>query len=138
MSVKIECSRREVITSQDIQNDYIKFYPYMMQYLWDLKTVTDLANLEIAIFKRFPDKEEMEDCIEKLEVEIRDTYRDEEDENDKEFQKAFNLLKEDIELYEDTGFEIFQVEEALDVQDVLGEDKFSEHKTLHVGKIVQR
>lgn len=139
MTVKIECAKREIITSQDIQNDYAKFYPYMMKHLWDLRTVMDLANLEIAIFKIFPDKEEMQKYFEVLAIDIKDTFNDEDDPDYKEFQKVFNTLKEDIELYEDVGYEIFRIEEAVNVESILEENKEDKSKkTIQVGKIVRR
>lgn len=140
MSVKIEMSTREVITSQDLQNDYIKFYKYMMQYLWDMKVVMNLANLEISIFKRFPDKEEMQKYVETIEPEIRDTFKVQEDLDSGEFRTAFETLKTDIENFEDIGHDIFTVEQAIDVHEILGEDDEDkpEKKTIRVSKIIKR
>ena len=140
--MRIECSKREVITSQDIQNDYMKFYSCMMQYLWSEKAVEHLAELEISIFKRFPDKEEMSNCIRILEYDIADTYKDEEDMQAKEFKKNFELLKEDIEDFEEVGYDIFKIDEVKDVDKILDEDieesTPKEKKTIQVGKIVTK
>lgn len=141
MTVKIEMAKKVIITSQDLQNDYIKFYIYMMGYLWDLKVVTNLANLEMAIFKRFPNKEEMQKYIETLEPCIRDTFGVEEDLDSAEFEAAFEVLKDDIENYEDIGYDIFTVEQALDVEKILGEDAVDDKptkKTVKVSKIIKR
>lgn len=141
MTVKIEMAKKVIITSQDLQNDYIKFYTYMMGYLWDLKVVTNLANLEMAIFKRFPDKEEMQKYVETLESYIRDTFKVEEDLDSAEFEAAFEVLKDDIENYEDIGYDIFTIEQAIDVDKILGEDAVDDKptkKTVKVNKILKR
>jgi len=142
MTVKIEVNKKEVLTSQDLQNDYIDFYKCMMNHLWDMKVVTNLANLEIAIFKRFPDKEEMEKYINLLEPDIRDTLKAEEDVDSGEFRKSFEVLKTDIENFEEIGYDIFAIEQAIDVQKILGEDSSDEDesnkKTIKVSKIIKR
>lgn len=133
----------KVITSMDIQNAYIKFYSYMMQYLWDLNTVMNLAKLEIAIYKRFPKKEEMQQYIDLLEKDIYLTYDNEEALNSTDFKKSFEHLKQYIEDYEESGLEIYAMVPNIDVDKILGEDKIDndsegEKKTIEVGKIVRR
>lgn len=133
----------KVITSMDIQNAYIKFYSYMMQYLWDLNTVMNLAKLEIAIYKRFPKKEEMQQYIDLLEKDIYLTYDNEEALNSDDFKKSFEHLKQYIEDYEESGLEIYAMVPNIDVDKILGEDKIDndsegEKKTIEVGKIVRR
>ena len=96
MSLKITSTTAETINSQDIQNAYMKFYAFMMQYLWNLDVVKNLANLEISIFQRFPDKEEMEKCLNALELQIKDTMKDEENPENKDFLESFETLKEYI------------------------------------------
>lgn len=136
-------STEQITTSTDIQNAYLKFYPFMMQYLWDINTVINLANLEISIYKRFPNKEEMEKYIDLLEKAIKDTYKDEELLNNKDFKKAFEHLKSYIQDYDNTGFEIYNMVPNLDVAKILGKDNpedesEGEKKTIQVGKIVRR
>lgn len=133
----------KVITSMDIQNAYIKFYTYMMQYLWDLNTVMTLAKLEISIYKRFPKKEEMEQYIDDLEKDIYLTFDNEEALNSDDFKKSFEHLKHYIEDYEENGLEIYAMVPNIDVDEILGEDKIEdnnegEKKTIEVGKVVRR
>lgn len=135
--MRIELSKREIIDSSDIQNAYMKFYPCMMNYLWDLHTVMDLANLEIAIFKRFPDKEEMQKYVDSLEINIRDTFKEDEELGQLEFKKTFEALKQCIEDYQDCGFDIYQISNSLNIEEIKEESE-PEKKTLHVGKIVER
>lgn len=136
MSLKITSNIAETINSQDVQNAYMKFYTFMMQYLWNLHVVKNLANLEIAIFKRFPDKEEMENALNALEVEIKDTLNDEENPESKDFKDAFDVLKEYIEQYTDNGYDIYNLQPAVNVEEILEESE--DDGKLHVGKIVKK
>ena len=111
----------EIITSSDIQVAYTKLYACMMNYLWDFNTVKNLANLEIAIYKRFPDKEEMEKYINLLEHDIDDTFNNPEYSDSEDFKKRFNVLKDYIENYDDTGYDIYTVESRLDLDAIKGE-----------------
>ena len=125
----------EVILSQDIQNYYIKFYACMMQYLWDMRTVMNLANLEISIFKRFPDKEEMENNIRLLESDIYDTIREAKGFDNPEFEKTFTKLKDAIADYQDTGYDIYQIQEKINIEDIKAQSKAegqSEPKKMHI------
>lgn len=137
--MKIESSERDYITSQDIQNAYLKFYPNMMQYLWDMKAVMNLANLEIAIYQRFPDKEEMLKYANMLERDIQDTYRDDEDLDCVEFKKSFEQLKSYIEDYEDVGYDVYRVPEKIEApKEEENEPEVKEKKVIEVGKIVKK
>lgn len=137
MNLKITSTIAETINSQDIQNVYMDFYTYMMKYLWNLKVVQNLANLEISIFQRFPDKDEMEKALNALEVEIKDTLNDEENPESKDFKEAFEVLKEYIEEYGDCGYNILNLKPAVNVEEVLEESEEDDGK-LHVGKIVKK
>lgn len=143
--MKIESSSREVITSQDLQNAYLKFYPFMMKFLWDINTVMHLANLEISIYKRFVDIEEVRRNLNLLELDIRDTYKDSDLPELIDFEKTFEHLKDCVESYEESGYEIYRIAENLDVEAILTEDDLSKedsHKgnstEIHVGKVVTR
>lgn len=142
--MKIESSLREVITSQDLQNAYLKFYPFMMKFLWDINTVMHLANLEISIYKRFVDIEEVKRNLNLLELDIRDTYKDSDLPELIDFEKAFEYLKDCVESYEESGYEIYKISENLDTEAILAEDDSSKDshkensKEIHVGKVVKR
>jgi len=116
--MKIEASDREIITAKDIQSAYLQFYPCMMKYLWDMKAVTTLANLEIAIYKAFPDKEEMQKYVNSLDIEIRDTYNNEEDVNAADLKKTFEHLKSYIESYEDIGYDLYAIATTSAIEDI--------------------
>lgn len=136
MSLKITSTTSDAINSQDIQNVYMKFYTFMMQYLWNLDVVKNLANLEISIFQRFPDKEEMEKHLNALELQIKDTMKDEENPENKDFLESFETLKEYIQEYTDNGYEIYNLQPAVNVEEIL--DESEDDGKLHVGKIVKK
>ena len=120
--MKIESSKKEVITSQHIQNRYIDLYLFMMDYLWDLKVVKELANLEIAIYKRFPDKDEMSNCLHKLRYDIQATYNELAEDGEEDFKKYYEALDEAIEDFDaNTGYEIYMVASVLDPEEILEE-----------------
>jgi hypothetical protein len=87
-----------------------------MDFLWEFEVVQDIANLEIAIFKRFPDKEEMLQCLHTLNQHISYTYKDLSQEEQTEFEESVKELEEAIENYdeENTGCELYAVEEVID------------------------
>lgn len=120
--MKIESSKKEVITSQDIQNRYIDLYLFMMNYLWDLKVVKELANLEIAIYKRFPDKDEMSNCLHKLRYDIQATYNELAENDEEDFKKYYEALDAAIENFDtNAGYEIYMVSSLLDPEEILEE-----------------
>ena len=77
-----------VITSSDIQVKYEQLYKFLMQFLWEFRVVQSIANLELAIFKRFPDKDEMLNCLRQLKLEISHTYNDMAEDDEPEFRDA--------------------------------------------------
>ena len=105
-----------LVTSSDIQAKYEKLYTFLMQFLWEFEVVQKMANLEIAVFKRFPDQEEMLKCLNELNKCISYTYNEMAEDDDKEFQKAFNGLEKAVEEFdpENTGCELYAVEEVID------------------------
>ena len=124
-----------VITSSDIQVKYEKLYKFLMDFLWEFQTVQALANLEIAIFKRFPDKDEMIKCLSELKRSISFTYNEMAEDDEVEFKDAVEDLESAIENFEDPGCELYSVEEVLtddevdassdiDIDDASGKKKF--------------
>ena len=110
---------KEVITSSDIQVCYEHLYTFLMNYLWEFPVVQSLANLEIAIFKRFPSKDEMENCLRDLKLNISYTYNELANDDEPEFKEAFEELEEVIENFDDekAGCELYSVEEVIDSPD---------------------
>ena len=111
---------KQVITSSDIQVKYEQLYEFLMEFLWEFTTVQALADLEIAIFKRFPDKDEMIRCLRKLKSEISYTYNEMAADDLEDFKEAFEDLEETIEDYEESSCELYSVEELIDDPDDIG------------------
>lgn len=105
---------KTIITSADLQVKYEHLYKFLMQFLWEFSVVQDLANLELAIFKRFPDKDEMQNCLRVLKRSISATYTEMEADDDSEFKDTVEDLEKSIEDYEDPGCELYSVEEVID------------------------
>ena len=110
---------KTMITSSDIQVKYEKLYEFLMGFLWEFQVVQSLANLEIAIFKRFPDKEEMLKYLTELNRGISYTYNDLADDDKVEFKEAYEDLEVAINDFdgETAGCELYSVEEVIDSPD---------------------
>ena len=102
-----------VITSSDLQVKYEKLYKFLMNYLWEFQTVQALANLELAIFKRFPDKDEMLRCLSELKLAISATYDELAEADEEKFKETFEALESAVEDFEDPGCKLYQVEEVV-------------------------
>lgn len=107
----------QVITSSDIQVKYEQLYGFLMDFLWEFNTVQALANLEIAIFKRFPDKDEMIRCLANLKRSIIYTANELAEDDEIEFKEAIEDLEDAINNYENAGCELYSVEELIDDPD---------------------
>ena len=110
-------STTEVITSSDIQVKYEQLYQFLMDYLWEFHVVQSIANLELAIFKRFPDKDEMLRCLRELKLNISSTYNELAEDDEVDFRDAVDELEDTINAYEDAGCELYSVEEVIDDPD---------------------
>ena len=108
---------KQVITSSDIQVKYEQLYEFLMDFLWEFTTVQALANLEIAIFKRFPDRDEMLKCLRNLKSTVAYTYNELAADDLDEFKETFEDLEDAIENYEEPGYELYGVEELIDDPD---------------------
>jgi hypothetical protein len=114
---------KEVITSSDIQVRYEQLYTFLMNFLWEFSTVQALANLEIAIFKRFPDKSEMLKCLNILKQSIIYTANELAEDDETEFKDAIDNLENAINDYDNAGYELYGVEIFIDnPDDILSAD----------------
>lgn len=108
-----------VITSSDIQAKYEKLYEFLMKYLWEFAVVQDIANLEIAIFKRFPDKDEMDHALQSLKRDVHQTYSELSKADMPEFQEAVEDLEQTIQDFDNPGCELYSVEEYISDADAI-------------------
>ena len=105
---------KTVVTSSDIQVKYEQLYKFLMDFLWEFTVVQSIAYLELAIFKRFPDKDEMLQRLNDLKRSISYTYNELERDDEVDFKKAVEDLEQAINDYEDPGCELYRVEEVVD------------------------
>lgn len=91
-----------MVPATKLQSLYNKLYIQLRKYIWDFKTVEDLADFEISVYRRFPDKEDIEKVFYRLKRDITtsDIYR--EDDDLKYAVEAFeNQLDETDQFYAD-------------------------------------
>lgn len=96
----------DIITSKDIQNRYQKLYTFMMQYLWEYRVVESLANLEIACYRAFPDKDDMVKYLAELRRSISETYSELSEDDQPEFKDTFERFASAIEDYDSDNAEV--------------------------------
>ena len=109
-----------MVSSQELQNAYNWFYECMREYVWDMDVVEILAELEVGVYDAFPDKEKLVKTAERLEREIREFYKDDED-----LEKSFTELKELIDSDDRLYLPLYKVNEVL-VKEDNDEDQESE------------
>lgn len=95
-----------MISSSLFRNGYEKFYTEMRNYLWDVRTLELLADVQIATYQAFVDPKELQDKLEKLYQAIRHIAQD-----DEYLQKAYDEFHQVIEDNQETQayFTIYQV-----------------------------
>ena len=85
-----------------LQSLYNKLYKQLRKYIWDFKTVEELADFEIATYRRFPDIEEIKSKYYRLKKSVThsDVYKDDEDLQDalEDFEKQ---LEDADQIYAD-------------------------------------
>ena len=91
---------KTIVTSNDIQIRYQKLYKFLMDFLWEYDVVEALANLEIACYKQFPDKEEMTKSLRDLHRGILSTYNELTEDDKPEFEAAYTALESAIDEYD--------------------------------------
>lgn len=128
-----------IITSSDIQVKYQKLYKFLMQYLWEFSVVEDLANLEIACYQRFPDQDEMLKCLKKLNNRIKSTYNELSEDDEPEFEAAYDALESAIENYdsENASVDVFVVSPPVEAMELLDSPK-DEKKKFKIGDIKKK
>ena len=64
-----------------LQSLYNKLYKQLRKYIWDFKTVESLADFEVAVYQRFPTRDDVERAFFKLRRDVVNSpiYKDDED-----------------------------------------------------------
>ena len=81
-----------MISLQDLKRNYVKLYSEVKNYIWPFDTVQDLAELEVAVFDRFPDMNKVRNLFNKFRTDI---YREIHDYD--ELKEAVDDFQEFIE-----------------------------------------
>lgn len=98
-----------MISSADIQNFYNDMYKQLRKYIWDFSVVAALADLEIAVYKKFQNMNDIKARFYRLRSQIVDVLP-----TDEELKDSFDAFEELFE--EDTIYvKINKVEEVLQV-----------------------
>lgn len=77
------------MTYVDLQSKYVDLYVELRRYILDFKTVESLAELEVSVYKTFPDLDEVSRNFNKLKLNLGSTYKD-----DEELSKALDKFEE--------------------------------------------
>lgn len=86
-----------MISANELQNSYVQLYKQVREYIWPLSTVEHLADLEVSIYSRFPDMEDIRKQFKLLKSCMIDEIR--EDEELKSALDNFNKLIEDANTF---------------------------------------
>lgn len=88
-----------LISSQDFQNVYERFYNDMRNYLWPFSVLEELSDVEANIYSAFIDVDKLKLDLSNLYKSIKDVMKD-----DKHLQKSYDeimelLNEEDVSRY---------------------------------------
>lgn len=76
-----------IFSSQQLRNEYEKFYEAMRRYLWSFEGLKALAYVEDDIYTSFVDFDKLQSHLSKLYTFIKDTCKD-----DEKLNKSYNAL----------------------------------------------
>lgn len=99
-----------MISSKELQNEYVKMYEKIREYIWPFETVKRLADLEVSVYTTFPSPEQIKKDFNTLYLDIRDMFDD-----DDELKEVVEDFKKTIETLESETFysKLNQVQEAV-------------------------
>lgn len=78
-----------MLNTNEIQMKYNDLYCTLREYIWDIKIVEYIAELEIAAYEKFPDIEDVKRKLQTLKYRIRSTILE-----DEEMQEAFDAFED--------------------------------------------
>lgn len=97
-----------MISSLRIQSAYVDLYTQVRKYIWDFSTVEKLADLEVSVYRAFPDIDEVSRCFDKLRFDLKSKEKDDED-----LKKACDKFKSILDSDTETYIKIYQVDEVI-------------------------
>lgn len=128
------------ITPDDLQVRYQKLFTSLRDHIWEFDVVKSLAELEVSIYRRFLNKDDMLRNLEMLDSGIRETYQTLSAQDLDDFEKAFQYLQEGIESYEDVGAELYFVTQLPENSETItGEPESTEpvKRKFSIGNIIK-
>lgn len=68
-----------MLSYNELQSAYVDLYTQLRKYIWDFKTVEHIADLEIAVYRTFPDIADVSQRFNELNIDIRSVSFEDED-----------------------------------------------------------
>ena len=78
-----------MIQASQLQNRYNALYTQLRNYVWPIRIVETIADLELSVYQRFPDVSEISSILSKLKYEVHRYVQD-----DEKLDKNFDLFEE--------------------------------------------
>ena len=94
-----------MINIHDIQLAYNELYRCIREYIWDIKTVEKLAELEIAVYQTCPDIYEIRKQFSLLRIETREI-----EDEDEDLHAAYEDMSELILSSDETYVKLYKVD----------------------------
>lgn len=92
----------------EIENQYIKLYKVLRNYIWDYSVVELIAGLEVACCQAFPQIAEVRRLLDALKQAIRDVTA-----QDEELQVAFEQFEQLLNSSDDVYMKLSSVREVV-------------------------
>lgn len=84
-----------MLTSNEIQNEYIHLYTQLRKYIWSMDTIMVLAAVEIEVFSTFPNLDKLKHDYSSLTAMIRNEFG-----KDPDLKKAVDAFQEVLDEYD--------------------------------------
>lgn len=97
-----------MIPAKEIQNKYVRLYTNLRNYIWPIDVITYIADLELAVYKTFPDMYAIRRSFFNIKQECIHLFKDDEDlqKSIEEFEDLLNNTEEDFYAKLDTRIEV--------------------------------
>ena len=87
-----------MISAKQLQNSYNRLYKCLREYIWPSNVVSNIADLEIEVYKTFPDLKEIRNRCNRLKASCF-RYVDDDEDMKAEFENFREILESSTELY---------------------------------------
>jgi len=86
------------VTSNRFQEQYIELYKVLRRYLWDIETVKMIADLELSVYRKLPNIQDIKITLHRLKRKLLQNINSSPDLN-KVFLSFDSLLEESSEVF---------------------------------------